>query len=170
MKIKYVPHYTYEDYVKWQGDWELVEGIPYAMASPTRLHQRIVFYLQRLIAEELEKNSCSCEVLSDVDWIISEDTVLRPDIVVVCEEEEDYIRKTPLLIAEVVSKNSKKYDEEIKFDIYQFAGVPYYLLVYTEERSFKAYANTQDGFKPINDLKFSLKGCTIELDLGRVWR
>ncbi len=55
MKVEHLPHYTYEDYAKWQGDWELIEGIPYAMASPTRLHQRFVFRLQRLIVQRIEK-------------------------------------------------------------------------------------------------------------------
>ncbi|RME07800.1 MAG: Uma2 family endonuclease, partial [Aquificota bacterium] len=28
---KYPVRYTVEDWKSWQGDWELVEGIPYAM-------------------------------------------------------------------------------------------------------------------------------------------
>ncbi len=30
--IKILPHYTYEDYCQWEGRWELIEGIPYAMS------------------------------------------------------------------------------------------------------------------------------------------
>ena len=25
------PHYTYEDFCQWEGQWELIQGIPYAM-------------------------------------------------------------------------------------------------------------------------------------------
>ena len=33
------PHYTYDDYKNWQGDWELIRGVPYAMApSPLKTH------------------------------------------------------------------------------------------------------------------------------------
>ena len=28
---KYLPHYTYKDYKNWEGRWELIEGIPFAM-------------------------------------------------------------------------------------------------------------------------------------------
>ncbi|WP_457626586.1 hypothetical protein [Persephonella sp.] len=28
---KYLPNYTVEDYKQWEGDWELIEGIAYAM-------------------------------------------------------------------------------------------------------------------------------------------
>ena len=35
--------YTYADYCEWDDDerWELIDGIPYAMAAPTRIHQGI---------------------------------------------------------------------------------------------------------------------------------
>ena len=29
---EYLPHYTYEDYCMWEGNWELIDGIPYAMS------------------------------------------------------------------------------------------------------------------------------------------
>jgi hypothetical protein len=29
---KYRPHFTYEDYLLWEGRCELIEGMPYAMA------------------------------------------------------------------------------------------------------------------------------------------
>jgi len=32
-------NYTYDDYKQWQGDWELIAGIPLAMSpAPTRKH------------------------------------------------------------------------------------------------------------------------------------
>ena len=36
--------YTYADYLTWDGDvrYELIEGIPYAMASPSQAHQEIL--------------------------------------------------------------------------------------------------------------------------------
>ncbi len=27
------PHFTYKDYEKWEGDWEFIRGIPYAMST-----------------------------------------------------------------------------------------------------------------------------------------
>lgn len=38
--IKILPHYTYEEYCKREGRWELIEGIPYAMSpAPSPRHQ-----------------------------------------------------------------------------------------------------------------------------------
>jgi hypothetical protein len=40
--IKALPHYTYDDYVHWEGLWEIINGIPYAMSpTPTLRHQFI---------------------------------------------------------------------------------------------------------------------------------
>jgi hypothetical protein len=33
---QYLPEYTYDDYKKWEGNWELIEGIPYAMSPPPK--------------------------------------------------------------------------------------------------------------------------------------
>lgn len=37
---KIIPTYTYNDWVHWEGKWELVEGSPIAMSpTPAPLHQ-----------------------------------------------------------------------------------------------------------------------------------
>lgn len=40
--VKILSYYTYADYAQWEGQWELIDGIPYAMSpSPVPKHQRI---------------------------------------------------------------------------------------------------------------------------------
>jgi hypothetical protein len=42
MQFRLLPHYTYDDWLNWEGQWELIEGIPYAMSPmPVPNHQRI---------------------------------------------------------------------------------------------------------------------------------
>jgi len=37
-----IEHYTYDDYRKWDGEWELIDGFPLAMApTPMRKHQSL---------------------------------------------------------------------------------------------------------------------------------
>ncbi|RTZ60865.1 MAG: Uma2 family endonuclease [Gammaproteobacteria bacterium] len=136
LKEKHLPRYTIKDYERWQGDWELVEGIPYALASPSLTHQRVVVILSMLLQLQLEeKEECKdCVLTIDTDYIVSEDTVFRPDIAVVCGNKDEKITKTPKLIIEVVSPASRKMDEEIKPLYYAKEGVEYYLLVYPQER------------------------------------
>ncbi len=41
--VKLLPYYTYEDYCRWEGRWELIDGIPFAMSpAPTPRHQWLV--------------------------------------------------------------------------------------------------------------------------------
>lgn len=37
--IQDIPHYTYQDYEKWEGDWELIRGIRYAMSPAPKKFQ-----------------------------------------------------------------------------------------------------------------------------------
>jgi len=53
LAIKYLPRYTVKDYQKWEGDWELIEGIPYPLALPSFKHQRIVTKIVRYLDEAL---------------------------------------------------------------------------------------------------------------------
>ena len=53
-------HYTYHDYCAW-GDgerWELIDGIPYAMSSPSMTHQRIIVELSGQLWQFLKGKPC----------------------------------------------------------------------------------------------------------------
>jgi len=97
---KYLPHYTYEDYKHWEGRWELIQGIPFAMSpQPSFQHQRV----SQRIAYELERalEGCTrCRAVLPVDWKIAEDTVVQPDNMLVCGEvtNPSYLDKPPVLV------------------------------------------------------------------------
>ena len=40
-----VEYYTYDDYCQWKGDWELIDGVPLAMA-PAHMIQHQALYLE----------------------------------------------------------------------------------------------------------------------------
>jgi len=82
---KYLPSYTIDDYQKWEGNWELIDGVPLAMSSPFAPHARIVTRLARMIGNAIENQKCQCEVYTNLDWIVAKDTVIRPDLMVVCD-------------------------------------------------------------------------------------
>ena len=172
---KYLPHYTYEDYKCWEGDWELIEGIPYAMApSPMKKHQIVAGRIFSQIQEQL-KNCKNCEVLYETDWIVSEDTVVRPDILIVCEDKsEDFVRKTPEIIFEVVSKTTAIKDEKLKFELYEREGVNYYVLVYPDEKRLKVYKHTEGKFVNVFNgdegiFSFENSSCPIKLEINKIW-
>ena len=171
-----IEYYTYEDYKLWEGDWELIRGFPVAMApSPLRNHQNLL----AMFAYEFNKSikDCEkCEVLVEEDWIVEDDTVLRPDVSVVCDEEGDFITKAPEIIVEVVSPSTAKRDERIKKEIYEKELVKYYILAYPDRLIAKVYKNEDGKFKKIGDFKKeTLKltenlTCEVEIDFDNVFK
>ena len=37
-----LPHYTYDDYIQWEGQWELIDGIAYAMVPAPSVEHKIL--------------------------------------------------------------------------------------------------------------------------------
>ncbi|MFT4017058.1 MAG: hypothetical protein QM668_08865 [Agriterribacter sp.] len=67
----YIPTYTINDRKLWEGDWELIKGIPVAMSpSPFNKHQLMSGDLHTYfnIAVRQNKLSCNCSVLFEQDW------------------------------------------------------------------------------------------------------
>ncbi len=171
----YEEYYTIHDYDKWEGDWELIFGMPYAMApSPIFDHQYIITKISRVLDEELEECP-ECFPLVEIDWQISDDTVVRPDLLVACKREER-IKTTPKLIIEVVSNSSIKRDEKMKFELYEQEGVEYYSLVYTDSKRIKLYQLIDSNYKKLADciedgeFELEIDGCKIEFDTKKLWK
>lgn len=136
---EFIPKYTYNDYAQWQGDWELISGYPHAMSpSPKKNHQRAGKKLIGKLDELLEENShCKqCEVFYDLDWIISDDTIVRPDVMLVCGKMQgDFLNFAPTIAIEILSPSSTLRDKNIKHQLYQEQGVKYYIIVNPENKS-----------------------------------
>lgn len=176
LKQEYLPHYSVENYESWEGAWELIEGVPYAMSpAPTIIHQsisqKIAYQLSSLLV-----NCNKCNALLPVDWRINEETVVQPDNLVVCEPVEgQYLTKAPKIIFEILSPATAKKDTGIKFDLYQQEGVEYYVIVNPDVSVAKVYKLTDDGrlIKKLdaeNDTYlFEIKDCKLDFDFSQIW-
>ena len=165
------PVYKYSDYVKWEGDWELIEGYPFAMApSPFGKHQNIMWKLARYFDESLE--DCECEGYPELDWIIDEKTVVRPDIAIYCEEIEKYPKTTPKIVIEIISESTAEKDENIKFKLYEKEKVEYYVLVYPDFEKVKIYKLDNKKYDKIyeGDKTFKFDLCDIEIDFSKIFK
>ncbi len=139
-----IPRYSLKDYQHWKDDWELIYGYPYAMSpSPFIKHQLVSHAFLDAFRSGLKNNSnnCNCKVLSETDWIIDEQTVVRPDVMIVCGDIklDDHLRIPPVLIVEVSSDKTRLKDRNIKFKLYEQCGVKYYIMADPERRSIEAF-------------------------------
>lgn len=175
LKDEYLPHYTYDDYVHWDGDWELIGGSAYAMApSPMFNHQSISMLIGASLTNSI-KSCKNCVVVSEMDYKIADDTVVRPDIALVCGQKDgSYIKKSPELIVEIVSKSSASRDEKIKFSMYEAERVNYYILLYPEDLKAKIYKLNGSRYEKVIDLlegkfTFDESECKAKIDFDFVF-
>lgn len=145
MKVyEYIPRYTYQDYALWEGNWELIYGFPHAISpSPTNKHQYVSLALASELFFRLNKkdSGCNnCRVYQDLDWIIADDTVVRPDIMIVCGEMKgDFLTFPPMLVVEIISPSSSLRDKNIKYQLYEEQQVKYYLLLNPKNKTIEIF-------------------------------
>jgi Uma2 family endonuclease len=177
MSLAAILNYTYDDYCNWEGEWELIDGIAVSMSpAPVKKHQRLAGEIFILLNNTINQECSECEILYEVDWKVNEGTVLRPDIVLACDDEhEAYLTKAPKIIVEILSPNTAKKDETVKFDIYEAEGVQYYILVYPNDLKAKVYSLKDGKYLKVGDytheiLQFDDIKCNISLDFEKVFK
>jgi Uma2 family endonuclease len=182
LKNEDLPHYTYDDYVQWEGRWEIINGIPYAMyPAPSKKHQRVSLNIARQLESLLESNSCAnCTTYLPIDWVIAEDIVVQPDVLVVCGDnpEETRLTITPVLVFEIVSPTTAQKDKVLKYRLYEHAGVKYYCIVdpvsksaeiYSLDYNEKKYREMEDFHEGKIIFDLGNEGCRIAFDFSKIF-
>jgi len=178
LKIEYRPNYTYEDYIQWEGHWELIDGIPYAMTpSPNYRHQVISGNIDNYLRQQLE-NCKKCKPVMALDWRIKksgDNNVLCPDNVVICYDMKgDFIEEPPILIFEILSPATHLKDKDLKYYIYQTQGVKYYVIVDIDLKKADVFELKNNQYVKIaetsdDSIDFDLGYCKVKFDFSRIW-
>ena len=148
--------FTYANYKNWNPDetgrYELIFGVPYAMAGPTTGHQTVLMEMARQIADFLTGKPC--RVLPapyDVRLFYAEDesddTIVQPDIIVVCDTNKlgpEGCRGAPDFVAEILSPSNTAIEMRRKFNLYHQAGVREYWVVDPESKTLHTHLFTGD--------------------------
>lgn len=151
--------FTYGDYRSWSHDerWELIDGVAYNMSpAPSRVHQLVsggLFFQFRIFLR-----SASCHVYAapfdvrlphDEEQDDEIDTVVQPDIVVVCDKnklDEKGCKGAPDLVIEILSPATSAKDLHEKFGLYERSGVKEYWIVHPLERTVMVFRLEGEGF------------------------
>lgn len=176
IKIDYLPQYTYDDYCQWEGGWEIINGIPYAMTpAPDVRHQDVSHQIAFLLGELL-KNCEKYKPSLPVDWKIDEDTVVQPDNLVISRSASGkFLSEAPVIIFEIVSPSSSFKDRNIKLKIYEASGVLYYIIVDPVAKVAEIFVLENGEYKKSLDAQddiftFKLGDCDINFEFEKVWR
>ena len=164
--------YTYADYKGWElkeGErYELIYGVPYpmifddafGMSSPNFSHQRIATMLTGEFYAFLKDKTCRV-IASPFDVRLfyeeneDDDTVVQPDLVVVCDKGklgEEGCRGAPDLVVEILSPSNSAIEMERKLKLYIEAGVREYWVVDPVNKGLTVYLFS-DGVITTNTYK-----------------
>ena len=148
--------YTYADYKEWDlgvGErYELIYGEAYAMAAPSTKHQMILMELLSQFHAYLQGKPCKViPAPFDVRLFYAKDesdnTVVQPDITVVCDRRKlgpEGGRGAPDLTVEILSPANTAAEMERKLRLYREAGVREYWVLDPEHKSLNVY-NLKDA-------------------------
>ncbi|MDR2750509.1 MAG: Uma2 family endonuclease [Clostridiales bacterium] len=136
--------YTYEDWLKLDDGkrYELLDGQLIEMAVPLTQHQDISYEIGRQLGNAIRGK---CRVLPapfGVRLFKDKNTVLQPDISVVCDRSKitrEGCVGAPDMVVEVLSKSTAGFDKLVKFNKYLEAGVREYWIVDPENKMVTAF-------------------------------
>ena len=182
--------YSYAEYLTWNDGkrWELIDGQAVCMSpAPGLLHQKISRMLERQIDSYLADKGCEMyhapfdvrlnETIDNAadDYI---DTVVQPDIVVVCDPsklDDRGCKGSPDLIVEILSPSTTRMDMTVKFELYQRFAVKEYWIVHPKDQTVLVFKLQESGLYGVPDrygaediIPVTLLG-DLHIDLNRVF-
>ena len=159
--IDYNRHYTYADYMSWLDDKmrELIGGIARLMSAPNTKHATVSGEMFYSMSSYIKKRKGNCKVFhAPFDVRLPKrpedirddkiDTVVQPDICVICDlskiDERGCIG-APDMVVEVLSPSSRQYDYVHKREKYESSGVKEYWVVAPLSKTVDVFILQSDG-------------------------
>jgi len=160
LSLDVTKRYTYADYLTWLDDKarELINGMIKMLPAPRPKHADVSFNISGNLWAILKKYKGKCKVYSapfDVRFPKNGekayekiDTVVQPDICVVCDLskiDERGCCGAPDMIVEILSPSTAKKDMTEKFDLYEESGVREYWIAYPDSKAVVVFLRQDDG-------------------------
>jgi Uma2 family endonuclease len=172
---------TYREYVLFPNDGnrhEIIDGRHYMNAAPSPRHQYVSRHIQFQLMEQIEQKGFGQVINAPIDVQFSECDVVQPDIIVVLKTNRIMtpikVKGAPDLAVEILSPSNRKYDKELKRQLYEQAGVPEYWIVDSEEQVIHQLQRSAEGVYggPVvcsKSITYRATDCSATVDLLRVW-
>jgi Uma2 family endonuclease len=179
--LKTRPQKTLEDYLALPQEHgvELIEG-EYAMSpSPGSEHQSVLLNLTHLLLEHVRAKKLGRLFFSPMDVILSQRTVLQPDLLFVRQERVGIIGKRvegpPDLVVEVLSEGTADRDRFVKRDLYARYGVLEYWIVDPESHTVEVLTLKSAQYELVGIFEQGDRICTpvlpdLALDVDQLWQ
>jgi Uma2 family endonuclease len=172
---------TYNDYLEIDDGnrYEVLNGELYMMASPSSIHQQIVVEVLGQLRNALMGKPCK-PFVSPMDVRLfykedgSDDTVVQPDVFVVCDKSKigkNSINGAPDFVVEVLSPSNSWAEISLKQSKYALSGVKEYWMFDYEHPELIKYELVDGVFKgdrkPLEGVE-NVGSLGISLDLSQI--
>ena len=145
---------TYDEFLALPDDgrhYELIEGELVLNPAPNLRHQAIIGNLYLALRLHLDERRSGKVFVAAVDVVLSPETVLEPDLLVVLADrasrlQEKNVSGAPNIAVEVLSAGSRRRDEITKRRLYERYGVDEYWVVDPAIDTVKIYRRAGDAF------------------------
>ncbi|MCI8377615.1 MAG: Uma2 family endonuclease [Lachnospiraceae bacterium] len=176
-----IEYYTIDDIYNLSEEQraELIDGELYMLATPNRIHQKLVHFFDWTIGNYIHSKNGECEVYPAPFAVFlnaNNDIYLEPDISVICDKgklTDNGCMGAPDWIIEIVSPSSRPMDYNKKLFKYRTAGVREYWIVDPIKQLIMVYHFEHDTFEQYSfsdkvkvgiyeDFEIDFEGISIE--------
>ncbi len=162
-----------EDYL--QGEMlaefkhEYIDGEIYAMAGASEYHNLLAGNLFAELKSQLKGQPC--KVFMAEMKVKTEQCFFYPDVMVVCQadNEHDYYKTSPVIIVEVLSKTTRRFDQMVKRLRYQnIPSLEEYVLIEQDKGEIEVFSR-KDVWQPCfyylgDDIVFHSLNVTVRVE------
>jgi Uma2 family endonuclease len=128
---------TYEDYVLFPEDGqrhEIIDGEHYVSPAPIPKHQLVLVELTTSLNSFVKPRRLGRILAAPTDVLLSRHDIVQPDLLFISNERasilnDKNIQGAPDLMIEILSKSTRKLDEDLKPGRYEQLGVREYWIV-----------------------------------------
>lgn len=170
-----------EEFLDWDsGDdrrYELVDGVPVALAAPRPEHQILAGSFARYLSEALdERPPCTVRVEPAIEILGRDDACHVADLAVTCRPHRPGERMTPepILIVEILSPTTENRDRKTKLPDYRaIPSVEEIVLLDSQQLYCEVHRRLEDGW--LTDLlrdpesRLRLKSCGFDQPLSTIY-
>lgn len=144
---------TYRDYAALPDDgrrYEIHEGELSITLTPSPWHQLVSGSLMVALHTHVNARGLG-EIFPPLDVILSDTTIVQPDIVFVAIDRlgrisERGIEGAPTLVIEILLPRTRQIDRYVKTRLYARHGIPYYWMVDSDAHGVECYTLSASGY------------------------
>lgn len=130
--------------------YEIIDGVLYMTTAPSNFHQWVVQSLIENVGILAKRQGGAYYYTAPIGVFMPGCDPVQPDFLIVLKEHaaiihDRRIRGVPDVIVEILSPGNARYDQEIKLEAYERAGVPEYVIVDPRDRVLQHYRLDQAG-------------------------